>query len=797
MKKKSFEKTNNSFIYFLSFIIPSLIMAACFFAVKVYPWGPNSVLTFDLRGELLPLYGYLSGNGAGYDNMFYSMSGGLGGEFFGSAVLYISPFDLIYSFIPAKLLPSAIWLMIIVKVGLCGFGMSFFLRRNGKISISIIPTIVLSCCYALMSYNITYFISPMWYDAVFFLPVMAVYSEKIIYGKKSLGFIFFTAISIICDYYIAYMAIIGLTLYFVFRLIEEGYDFKKTCLSFFLYAVHGFFSAGLSCFILVPVIFDFLRGKIASGEAVNSSLFFKFSVFDLLKNFLPQSYSNLGINQVPNIYCSVFVLVSVAAFFISKKTNARTKLTAFLIILFYFCSFIISPLDRVWHGFRDPLSFSCRYSFTFCFFMICIALRGIAYFTLKINNRRLMQRICIITFVYTCIELFLNGSYLISKIQVDYQLVLNDEYARMLEPAEYLISDELNSSRLEKNYRFTNWDGALYGYDGIELFSSSYNDSIIKFLYALGIDSYNNHISSSGLNPATASLFNVGYYLAYFQDYSDYYDLVDSYKLYYLYKNPNALPLGVPLSQDYLDKNRHFSDDPFDNVNVVYSDIFGEPTEIFRTVEYEVEEYDEEIEEITLRFKPDKEGHYWFYRGVPEESEYLTVDNVNFHKVLSYSLDGFPLGSYGQFGYRYCSDLGYLTNDHEYILSIDSPYTQAGDVYLVYFDQDKLRQLSGAVKGATLEKIDKSGIILVNDNEKECDLLISLPYEAGYRIRINGEESGYKDYRNSLLSVHLNPGRNKIVITYIPKGLPTGIVLSAFSLFGLIGFIYRKHGRKD
>ena len=773
-------------------------MAACFYTVGVYPWGPNSVLTFDLRGELLPFYGYLSEQGAGYDNLLYSMSGGLGGGFYGTASLYISPLDLIYTFVPLRMIPSVVWAMIIMKVGLCGLCCSFFLKKNGKYELYFLPTIILSCCYALMSYNITYFMSPMWYDVVFLLPVMAVFLEDIVSGKKSVRFIVITAICIICDYYIAFMAIIALVIYFLFRLIEECYSHKDCLKRLLSFAIHGILSAGMSSFILIPVILDFSRGKISSGGAVNTSVLFKFSILNLLKNILPQSYSNLEIDQVPNIYCGILVIVLAFVFFLSKKIKKRTRIAAGFVIFLYFCSFIISPLDRIWHGFRDPLSFSCRYSFTFCFFLICFALRGMYFLTPVINRRKLFRVLGCSVCIYTCIELFLNGSYIVSKIHEDYRLVLNDEYARMYEPFENLQYSDLDYFRLEKNYSFSNWDGALYGYDGIEMFSSSYNDTLNKFLYALGMDSYNNHISVSGLNPATASLFNVGYYLSYFIDYSDYYDYVDGYKMYFLYKNPNVLPLAIELSGDYTEKNRNFSEDVFNNINVVYSDIFGDGSEVFRSVDYQIDSYDSETEELIIRFSPKEEGHYWFYRGIPGETDYDVFDSeIDYHRVLSYSVDSVQLGSYGQFGYRYCADLGYLNKDQEYTLALDAPYTDTGDIYLVYLDQDKLQRLSSEVNGSCIEKIDKTGIILRNENFEECDLLISLPYESGYRVKVNGEDNGYSGYRNSLLKVHLFSGTNRIEITYFPKGLPLGIVLSCISFILMIGFALYKHGRNE
>ncbi len=190
----------------LSFAIPVFVASAAFFSVGIYPGSSLTLLTYDLRFQLLPFYGYLSnGGGPGFDNFLYSMSGGLGGGFFGTLALYISPFDLIYSFIPLSYLADAVYFMIIAKIGLCGLAFSYYLRKSEKCKLSGVLIITLSCCYALMSYNITYFVSPMWYDAIILLPLLANAAEKIISGNKSRSFVLLMTFCIFSDYYMAYM----------------------------------------------------------------------------------------------------------------------------------------------------------------------------------------------------------------------------------------------------------------------------------------------------------------------------------------------------------------------------------------------------------------------------------------------------------------------------------------------------------------------------------------------------------------------------------------------------------------
>ena len=108
------KKKSNIIIGLLSFCVPVFITFLAFHNVGIYPGSENLVLTYDLKTQLLPLYGYISNGAPGFDNLFYSMTGCLGSGFFGTLALYISPFDLIYCFIPLSYLADAVYFMIIV-----------------------------------------------------------------------------------------------------------------------------------------------------------------------------------------------------------------------------------------------------------------------------------------------------------------------------------------------------------------------------------------------------------------------------------------------------------------------------------------------------------------------------------------------------------------------------------------------------------------------------------------------------------------------------------------------------------
>ncbi|MBO6007884.1 MAG: YfhO family protein, partial [Lachnospiraceae bacterium] len=127
-------------------------MSISFFRLGIGPGLEKTVLSFDLRGLYLSLYGYLSDPGPGFNNLFHSMAGGLGGNIYGTVILCLSPLDLIFSFVPLRSIPTVLYFMILFKIGLCGVSACFYLSHNDRTGLSAPVAVLFSCCYALMSY---------------------------------------------------------------------------------------------------------------------------------------------------------------------------------------------------------------------------------------------------------------------------------------------------------------------------------------------------------------------------------------------------------------------------------------------------------------------------------------------------------------------------------------------------------------------------------------------------------------------------------------------------------------------
>lgn len=802
--------------YPASFFIPVAVMALSFFRLGIGPGCENTVLTSDLRGLYLSLYGAISDAGPGFNNLFHSMAGGLGGNIYGTVILCLSPLDIIYSVVPLILIPTVLYFVILFKVGLCGISACIFLSHGKRTGLPAPVVILFSCCYALMSYNIMYYMVPMWYDCVFLLPLLALTLEKVIKGEKSPAFIVLTAICIIDDYYIAYMAVIAIIIYFLFRLAEEGLKIRDFIRRTLCFALHGLIAAGISMFVILPAWLDLQRGKIAENGNIAAGLAIKNTILDVFKSFIPGSYAGMNFNASPNIFCGTVVAILALIWLIYGFKNIRARIAGLFVIAFYFASFIIGDLDRMWHGFREPICFSVRYAFTFSFFMIVFAVRGYESIC-RIRERmpRIIRGIVLSAVcIFSAVELYFNAGSVLRCLFNESGFTAYEEYEKTIDIYDHLLSaDDLRSDgtygRIANTTMFTGFDGALFGYSGFARFSSSYNYYVSELLRDLGFASAYHGTGDKGMTPASLGLFDTGYVITRSEDASDYYEPVYEYNGYKLLRNVRSLPFAYAIN-DSVDPVI-FGTDPYLNQNIVYGELFGNGYAVENGIYSEVDlSFTGEEENVPdgvdssekYVFTAENSGHYFLGVGYMNEVVYVyelrdEKGNLKPLKIIrDYVFDG-ETGEYGNGQYSYCVDLGYLEKGTPHTLTLMSSNDVIGASKVYYFNDELYREILSRAEGFEIKRMDKKGIVLNGSLSDNSDVLITLPCEDGYMVYVDGVRTGYSSYRNTLMVIRVSQGEHEIVIKYFPPGLAVGILISLLSMSVFLLYSYYPGKRKN
>ncbi len=111
----------------LSFWFPLLIMLSYFIYRGMSPFGTSSVLTVDLGQQYIDQFAAFKHTLISHpSSFFYSFSNALGGDMISEWAYYLmSPFNLIYLFVPLMQLPAAILIVTVLKFGTAGLSMAY------------------------------------------------------------------------------------------------------------------------------------------------------------------------------------------------------------------------------------------------------------------------------------------------------------------------------------------------------------------------------------------------------------------------------------------------------------------------------------------------------------------------------------------------------------------------------------------------------------------------------------------------------------------------------------------------
>ena len=166
--------------YLFSFGVPFFLMMMVFCSIGAWPFvGPNSPLVLDMNGQYVYFFANLRDIIWGDNSLLYSWSRALGGEFLGMYAYYLaSPISWIVVLFPEDMITEAIWLMLVLKTGICGLSMSFFLYKvYPSKSLNIV---LFSTLYAFCAYTLAYMSNIMWMDGVMLLPLLILVLESLL-----------------------------------------------------------------------------------------------------------------------------------------------------------------------------------------------------------------------------------------------------------------------------------------------------------------------------------------------------------------------------------------------------------------------------------------------------------------------------------------------------------------------------------------------------------------------------------------------------------------------------------------
>jgi uncharacterized membrane protein YfhO len=606
MKKnlKSFFRENGRYAA-ASFLIPFLILALVYLSIGIYPGSSRSILASDAFSQFSNFHASFRNVLLGKQSIFYTWNASLGLNYLSLISYYLGGiFTPLVFFFPNQMMPDALYVLTLLKVGCAGLAF-WFLARTFKI-----PRwghVALSVSYALISFITAHSEIIMWLDAFVYLPLVILGIHRVMDLKRPKLLFVSYLLLFLSSFYMGFMIGVFSFLYFIARLLTNWSEYKKTIVP---YGITSLLAGGASMIIVLPAVLD-LR---SNGEALSQITTLKTeatSYLDLIMKNMIGVYDTTKYGSIPFVYAGLLPLVLCLFYFASRKVPLKNKFLYGSLFAILIASFYLVPLNLFWHGMHAPNMFLFRYAYLFSFLVLLLAGKG--WEKIEQDDRGLLLGIILVvaalfavawgikpegsytyvtmssfvlTVVFLGIYAFAVGFYQHKKLSFNHLSILlllimsaealvntNSMIHGILDDWNYasrsLYTDPypdlkalVNETKKDSDsfYRLENLDPVSandsinYGYSGISLFSSIRNRNSSSYLDKLGFRSrgtnlnirYNNNTLL--MDGFTGIKYNISKNESTFSKYG--FRQAGQSGDYTLYQNVNALPLAftAPLS---------------------------------------------------------------------------------------------------------------------------------------------------------------------------------------------------------------------------------------------------------
>ena len=317
--------------------------------------------------------------------------------------------------------------------------------------------------------------------------------------------------------------------------------------------------------------------------------------------------------------------------------------------------------------------------------------------------------------------------------------------------------------RVEKVTRKTKNDGAWMHFPSVSLFSSTANAELSALFKKLGCESSTNAYSITGGTPLIDALLSVKYGL-----YSE--KPVDTSMRtalgeqdgVWLYQNNDTLPVGFYVAPDFEARWDLETGNPADVQNSLADAVGAE--QVLDLV------LDTTTEGSDLTFTPETGGEYYAYVG-NKKIEKVTATTWKGTKTFTTVDRGYLL----ELGYCAAGEVVTLTAE-------DSKEEMWADVYR--FSENGLGSVAAKLSAHPWNLTSWTDTSL--KGSISCDqegwLFTSIPFDAGWKVLVDGKEQEPEKILDSFVGIWLSAGSHTVTLEYMPKGLIPGALISAASV---------------
>ena len=827
--------------YFVSFIIPIIIMIGVYLSQGIYWNSDTSPLLGDGFHQYvifdIALRNILHGNGS----LFYTFTSGLGLNFYALSSYYLGSFlsPLVY-FFDLTNMPDAVYLTTLLKFGLIGLSTYFSLNKLFQ-SIPNPLKLALSTSYALMSFTVSQLEIKTWLDVFILIPLIITGLQILITKKKFL--LYFTSLSIlfIQNYYFGYMTALFLIFWY---LCQISWDFKTRKSSFLDFIITSVLAGMASLILILPTLFDLQT----HGEKLTEVTKFQTESSWYLDLFAKQfigSFDTTKYGAIPMIFVGLLPFILTILFFTLKSIKFHVKLIYAIFFAFLIASFYIEALDLFWQGMHTPNMFLHRYAWIFSTlliytaaevlnrlkeikiwnflvslflivtgFLATIYLKSHYSFLTDLNILLTLEFLvvysllllavikkfisvnlfAILISLFIMVEISLNASSQIDGIAKEWGFASRSSYSRDIPAMESFSTYTGNQfTRTEKLQTQTGNDSMKFNYNGISQFSSVRNRSASSTLDKLGFKSSGTNLNLRYANNSILadSLFGIQYNIS--DNPIDKYGFKDIYQKDNLALYENQFSLPIAFASQFVYNDVKFNEHTLDNQASFLNQLANVDFDYFSPILYEKTENTDDLISVTSSSNEDAAIQYQI--EVPENSQvYLSFTNLHFSNDKQKKVDILVNGEKKTFttdNVFSFFNLGYTKEKKTFNINVSFPGNSQ-----VSFESPTFYRLDTQTLTEAIQKIkeqpvtvstSKNKVFATYDVQQDTSIFFTIPYDKGWSAYQDGKKIEIKQAQTGFMKVDVPKGKGTITLSFIPNGFITGAICSFTSLllFGI------------
>lgn len=787
----------NVAFYAACFTFSVALFVALATAGHVYPFGDNSFLTNDLKYQYIDFFAWFRRVLLGEANLRYSFSQGLGMNTWGLYSYYLaSPFNLLCVLFPQDKLTLFVFVITALKLGCIHISSAWYVQK--RFDLTKPAVFQLSLSFTFCSWTISNLRNPLWIDCLILLPICTYGCYELIYRQRMIRLIIATALNVMFCWYTAYISILFLCIFvlveFVDYAAEEGFSWKLMLDRALRFA--GAIALGLllSAWTFLPTILAMSKG----GPVLALGPLLKTSLKSLIRGFLPCMW--VSNDSTPQFYCGVIMMLLAVSLLANRTVSIKTRIATLVVKIILVASSVLSPLEYIWCGMRVPNGFYSRTAFLLSFFTMWAA--GYTLQILK-DQPKLRQAyrpaVILPLLALTAIELFANAHAVWNQLYTGYSENTNRAYVATATNTIATITEQDAAPFYRIDRTTTRADsaalneGLALGYNQLSSYSSANNPQAIALLNSLGYSSVG-EFSTRYAEPILAvdALLGVKYAISenapagYVSAKTNQADSTSA-----VYENPYALSIGVAASSD-IQNSTLKSENPFEKQNDLYSKILGREIELYTKIEATNTEDGESLKQWSVTIPAGSIGYLYINKDATAGSYWpvaLTIDQRTIENE-AWRFDN---------NIRQIADASDAPSQHTVSIRVAEGYTdmpQDNEPVFYALNLDVFEQIISELKtNEFIPTVFKDGRIEGEYTAKDDgNLLLSVPYDEGWNVTVNGTAAELTPAADKgLSSLNMQKGANRIVMTYKTPGALAGLAVSLATTALVAAGLFTRH----